>query len=58
MITNQSGEILTEPTFEDIEHSTLCVVLGQPSINTDEISLFEAMVRWGIKECERRGKNY
>ena len=55
MMTNQSGEILTEPTFEDIEHTTLCVVLSQPVINTDELSLFEAMVRWGIKECERRG---
>jgi len=55
MIRNQSEEILTEPTFEEIEHTTLCVVLGQPTINTDELSLFEAMVRWGIKECERRG---
>ena len=24
-------------------------------INADEASLFEGMVRWGIKECERRG---
>jgi hypothetical protein len=55
MIRNQSREILGEPTFEDVEHITLCIVLSQPSINTDEASLFEAMVRWSIKECERRG---
>ena len=54
MIRNQSGEILCETTFEDIEHTTLCVVLSQPVINTDEASLFEAMVRWSTKECERR----
>ena len=24
-------------------------------INADESSLFDGMVRWGIKECERRG---
>ena len=54
MIRNQSGEILCETTFEDIEHTTLCIVLGQPVINADEASLFEAMVRWSIKECERR----
>lgn len=45
LIRNQSREILSEPTFEDIEHSTLCIVLGQPVINADELSLFEAMVR-------------
>ena len=38
-----------------MEHSTLCVVLSQDSINSDEISLFEAMLRWSEKECERRG---
>jgi len=55
MIRNQSKDILTENTFEDVEHATLCVVLNQPMINADEASLFEGMVRWGIKECERRG---
>ena len=45
---------LGETTFEDIEHTTLCVVLSQPVINADEASLFEAMVRWSLKECERR----
>ena len=39
----------------EIDHTTLCMVLGEPVINADELSLFEAMVRWGIKECERRG---
>jgi len=55
MIRNQSKDILTENTFEDVEHATLCVVLNQPMINADESSLFDGMVRWGIKECERRG---
>jgi hypothetical protein len=37
--------VISEPTFDDVEHSTLCVVLSQDSINSDEISLFEAMLR-------------
>ncbi len=44
MIRIQTKEILGEPTFEDVEHSTLCIVLSQPAINADEASLFEAMV--------------
>ena len=34
--------------FLEIEHTTLCVVLGQPTINTDELSLFEAMVSFSF----------
>ena len=34
--------------FLEIEHTTLCVVLGQPTINTDELSLFEAMVSFSL----------
>ena len=51
----QTREILSETTFEDVEHSTLVVILSQDSINADESSLFDAMVRWAGKECERRG---
>ena len=29
--------------------------MSQDSINVDEAALFDAMVRWSVKECERRG---
>ena len=28
---------------------------SQDTINADESTLFEAMLRWAVKECERRG---
>ena len=55
IIRTQTKDVLSEPTFEEVEHSTLCIVLSQGFINTDEISLFDAMLRWSAKECERRG---
>jgi hypothetical protein len=45
IICTQTQEILSEPTFEDIDHSTLCAVLSQESISADESLLFEAAVR-------------
>ena len=46
---------MSETTFDDVDHSTLCVILSQDEINIDEATLFDAMVRWSVKECERRG---
>merc|ERR1712226_807989 len=55
IIRTQTREILSETTFDDVDHSTLCVILSQDEINIDEATLFDAMVRWSVKECERRG---
>ena len=46
---------MSETTFDDVEHSTLVVILSQDEINVDEATLFDSMVRWSVKECERRG---
>ncbi|XP_040581914.1 BTB/POZ domain-containing protein 2 [Lepeophtheirus salmonis] len=54
IIINQTKEVLCEETFEDIEHSTLCLILSQSTICASEIELFNAMIRWSIKEVERR----
>ena len=55
LIRTQTKDILSETTFDDVDHSTLVVILSQDEINIDEASLFDAMVRWSVKECERRG---
>ena len=55
IIRTQTRDILSENTFEDVDHTTLIVILSQDEINADESSLFDAMIRWAEKECERRG---
>ena len=54
IIRTQTREILSESTFEEVDYTTLVVILSQDEINADESTLFDAMVRWAGKECERR----
>lgn len=42
----QTREVLSEPTFEDIEHLTLCTILNQTTTSAHESLLFEAMTRF------------
>lgn len=55
MIQCQTREVVTDDTFQDIEHATLCTVLKQDSISAPESLLFDRMISWADKECERRG---
>ena len=55
IIRTQTRDILSETTFDDVDHSTLVVILSQDEINVDEATLFDSMVKWSVKECERRG---
>lgn len=55
IITYETIEVLTESTWEDVEHSTVVAVLARESLSAPETLLFEAVVRWSIRECERRG---
>ena len=41
----QTREVLSEPTFEDIEHLTLITILSQTTTSAHESLLFEAMTR-------------
>merc|ERR1719153_929855 len=55
IITHQTLDVIGEPTWEDIEQTTLAVVLRKDSLAAPESVMFEAMDRWASRECERRG---
>lgn len=56
MISNQTKEVLAEPSFEDVEIATVQAVLDQDELNIDsELELFDALKRWAVKECGRKG---
>ncbi|XP_023320442.1 BTB/POZ domain-containing protein 6 isoform X2 [Eurytemora carolleeae] len=55
IITNQTIEIINEPSWEDVEQSTLQIFLSRDTLSAPEVLLFDAIDRWSTKECERRG---
>eukprot|EP00095_Tigriopus_kingsejongensis_P000900 maker-scaffold186_size273091-snap-gene-0.16 protein:Tk00900 transcript:maker-scaffold186_size273091-snap-gene-0.16-mRNA-1 annotation:"btb poz domain-containing protein 6-a" len=55
LIRTHTIEVLDDPTFEEVEHSTLCLVLSQDVSTASETQLFKAMFRWAGKECLRKG---
>jgi len=55
IITHQTLDVIGEPTWEDIEQTTLSVVLKKDSLAAPESVMFEAMDRWATRECDRRG---
>eukprot|EP00092_Neocalanus_flemingeri_P027539 GFUD01029878.1.p1 GENE.GFUD01029878.1~~GFUD01029878.1.p1 ORF type:complete len:558 (-),score=157.37 GFUD01029878.1:326-1999(-) len=57
IITHQTMDVIEENTWEDIERTTLVVILNKDSLAAPEAIMFDAMDRWAGKECERRGMN-
>ncbi|TRY62081.1 hypothetical protein TCAL_12261 [Tigriopus californicus] len=55
LIRTHTREVVQEPSFDEIELTTLCVVLSQDITSASETQLFEAMVKWATKECGRKG---
>jgi len=55
IISSETVEVLSESTWEEVEHSTLVTVLSKDSLSAPESLLFEALLRWAVRECERRG---
>ena len=47
--------IIAEFSFVHHFHEIFSLTFSQDTINADESTLFEAMLRWAVKECERRG---
>lgn len=48
--------MLQEPSFEEVELSTLIVVLEQDELTVNsELELFNAAQRWAACECVRKG---
>ena len=53
-IRRRTREFLSHPEFENITESTLVMLVKEDDLNISEIDLFEAVKRWGSKECARR----
>jgi hypothetical protein len=48
--------VLQEPSFEEIELSTLTIILEQDELTIgSELELFNAAQRWAARECVRKG---
>jgi len=56
LMTQQTVEVMSEPTWEDVEHGTLKIMLDNDFSSAPEILLFDGVNRWAGRECERRGE--
>lgn len=54
MIRCRTKDSLSHPPFEDITESTLLILVKEDDLAISETDLFEAVKRWGTKECARR----
>ena len=50
----RTRESLFNPEFENITESTLVILVKEDDLDISESDLFEAVKRWGSKECARR----
>lgn len=56
IILNETEAVLTDPSFEDIDLATLLLILEKETLNiSSERDLFNAVLRWAKKECNRKG---
>lgn len=55
LIDRQSKVALESDEFETIDRSLLQAVVERDSLNISEVKLFDAVDRWGTKECEKQG---
>jgi hypothetical protein len=56
IICLETEAVLQEPSFEEVELSTLMVVLEQDELRiSSELELFKAAQRWAARECVRKG---
>lgn len=57
VIINKTKEVLAESSFEEVELATVQTVLDQDELNIDsELELFDALQKWAIRECARKGE--
>lgn len=56
VISSKTKEVLSESSFEEVELATVQAVLDQEELNIDsEMELFDALQRWAVRECARKG---
>jgi hypothetical protein len=57
IICSETEAVLREPSFEDVELSTLTIILEQDELTiSSELELFNAAQRWAARECVRKGR--
>ncbi|KAF0298472.1 BTB/POZ domain-containing protein 2 [Amphibalanus amphitrite] len=55
IITQQTAKVIATSAIEDVEHASLIAILEQDYLNiTSELDIFNVLVRWSRKECQRR----
>ncbi|XP_046398915.1 BTB/POZ domain-containing protein 6-B-like [Ischnura elegans] len=55
IMCSETQAVISDPSFEEAEHSTLISLLEQENLNLpSELQLFEAVTRWAGRECQRR----
>ncbi|KAI1713347.1 PHR domain-containing protein [Ditylenchus destructor] len=55
IIDRDTTEALMAEGFTDVDHDTLCNVLKRDSLRINELPLFQALLRWSIEACKRKG---
>jgi hypothetical protein len=56
IICSETEAVLQEPSFEEVELSTLTALLEQDELAvSSELELFNAVQRWATRECVRKG---
>ncbi|GLG95093.1 BTB/POZ domain-containing protein 6-A [Gryllus bimaculatus] len=56
IISCETEAVLQEPSFEDVELPTLVTILELDELSiASELDLFNAVQRWAIRECTRKG---
>ena len=56
VISSKTKEVLAEQSFEEVELATVQAILDRSELNIDsELELFDALQRWAVRECARKG---
>lgn len=56
IICSETEAVLQDPSFEEVELSTLTAILEQDDLTvSSELELFNAAQRWATRECVRKG---
>jgi hypothetical protein len=56
IICSETEAVLQDPSFKEVELSTLTAILEQDDLTvTSELELFNAVQRWATRECVRKG---
>ncbi|RWS00648.1 hypothetical protein B4U79_12245 [Dinothrombium tinctorium] len=49
-----ASEIINTDSFLDIDYNILSIILKKDELQVKEVELYKAVIRWSMRECERR----